>query len=55
MSSREPRAAGAIIALLTIAGALVGTIAGQPSLGVLGGLGAGGLLALGLWLRDRRR
>lgn len=40
--------------------ALVGVLAGgyffrQPSIGLLAGLGTGGLAALLLWLRERKR
>lgn len=49
------RAAGAIIALLSIGGAIVGTMQGQPSMGLLAGFGAGVIIAIGLWLFDRRR
>jgi hypothetical protein len=50
----SPRAAGAIIAFAVIAGAIIGTIQGQPTIGVLAGFGLSVLFALLLWLRDRR-
>lgn len=53
--SPPPRAAGAIIAFTTIAGAIIGTAEGQPTIGLLGGLGIGVLAAVLLWLRDRAR
>ncbi|WP_174274283.1 hypothetical protein [Sphingomonas bacterium] len=55
MSNRNPIAAGAPLALATMAGALIGAVLGQPSLGVLIGVGFGATLAIGLWLVDRER
>ena len=52
---RLSRAAGAPLALLIVLGALIGTIAGQPTIGVLVGFGTGVLIALALWWRDRPR
>jgi hypothetical protein len=49
-----PRAAGAVIAFTVIAGALVGTLKGQPSLGTVIGFATGVAIALGMWLLDRR-
>lgn len=46
---------GFLIALALIIGAIVGTIYGEPSIGLVVGLGAGILLAVLMWLRDRRR
>ena len=51
----EPRGAGAAIALLTISGAIAGAVLGQPSVGLLAGVALGVLVAVGLWLGDRRR
>jgi len=48
------RAAGFFIAAAVIIGAIVGTAAGQPSIGVLAGAAIGILIALVLWLQDRR-
>jgi hypothetical protein len=47
------RAAGAIIALTVIGGAVIGVIEGQPSIGLLAGLGVGVAVALLMWWRDR--
>lgn len=49
------RGAGAIIALLTITGAIAGGLAGQPSIGLLAGLGGGIAIAVILWLVEARR
>ena len=48
------RGGGAIIAGAIIAGVIGGIIAGQPSIGFLAGVGAGVLIALLFWLRERR-
>lgn len=50
-----PQAGGALLALATVIGAVAGTILGQPSIGVLAGVGAGVVLAVAVWLRDRKR
>lgn len=56
MSAKPPasRAAGAIIALTTIAGAVIGNAEGQPSLGMVIGFAIGAAVAVGLWVYDRR-
>lgn len=54
-ADREPRAGGAIIALCLIVGAVAGVLGGQPSIGLLAGLGAGIAVAVALYLRDRKR
>lgn len=51
---RIRRAGGFILAASIIAGTVGGVILGQSSLGFLAGLGAGVLLALLVWLLDRR-
>jgi hypothetical protein len=53
--SRNPSGAGAIIALLILAGTIIGGFMGQPSIGLLTGTGTGVLIAVLLWLRDRRK
>lgn len=50
---KEPTGAGAIIAFLILAGTIGGGLMGQPSIGLLAGTGAGVLIALLLWLRER--
>ena len=44
---------GIFIALGTIGGAIVGGLMGQPSAGLLAGLGLGALVALLIWWRGR--
>jgi hypothetical protein len=51
MPSRSPIAGGAPLALSIVAGAVIGFIAGQPTLGILIGAGVGIALALVVWLR----
>ena len=53
--SRAPMAGGFLLALCILVGVVVGGLAGQPSLGFLGGVGAGALLAILIWLVDRNR
>jgi hypothetical protein len=52
---RYTQAAGSVLAISIIAGAVAGVIVGQPSIGFLVGLGAGLLLVLLFWLNERRR
>jgi hypothetical protein len=49
------QAGGSILAIAIIAGTVAGVIVGQPSIGFLIGAGTGAVLAILLWLRDRRR
>jgi hypothetical protein len=52
---RSSRSGGSLLAIAIIVGAVAGTVAGQPSIGFMTGLGAG-LLLLGLvYYMDRRR
>jgi LytS/YehU family sensor histidine kinase len=53
--AKYTQAAGSMLAISIIAGAVAGTIVGQPSVGFLVGLAAGVLLAILFWLNDRRR
>ena len=53
--TRNTRAAGSVLAISILAGAVAGAIAGQPSIGFLAGLAAGVLLAIAFWLNERRR
>jgi len=52
-NNRNPIAAGAPLALIIIAGAIVGSIYGQPTIGILGGVAVGAVIAIGVWLKDR--
>jgi hypothetical protein len=52
---RPAQAAGFILAISILVGAVAGSIAGQPSIGFLAGLGAGIAISLIYWLSDRRR
>ena len=49
------RAGGSILAGAIIAGVIAGSILNQPSIGFLVGAATGVLMALLLWLWDRRR
>jgi hypothetical protein len=50
-----PQAGGFIIAVGVLAGTVVGGLEGQPSIGLLAGLGIGVVAAVAVWLVDRRR
>ncbi len=52
---RSTQAAGFILAISIMAGAVAGSIVGQPSIGFLAGLAAGVLIAILFWLNERRR
>ncbi len=53
--TRSTRAAGFILAISILGGAVAGAIVGQPSIGFLAGLATGVLIALLFWLSERRR
>ena len=53
--NKRPQAGGSILAAFIIAGVVGGIIAGQPSIGFLAGTALGTVIAVILWLRDRRR
>lgn len=55
MSRRSPQAGGFLLILAIFIGMAAGIMAGQPVLGVLTGTAVGILLALAVWLVDRRR
>jgi len=48
-------AGGFAIAFLSIAGVIVGSTQGQPTIGLLAGFAAGVAVALLVWVKDRRR
>jgi hypothetical protein len=52
---RYSQAGGAILAIAIIAGAVAGTMVGQSTIGLLVGTATGILLAILIWLNDRRR
>lgn len=53
--SRYPsRAGGCLLAFSVVAGALVGVVLGQPSVGVLAGAGVGLVLVIAVFLGERR-
>ena len=49
------QAGGVILATAIIAGTVAGVIVGEPSIGFLVGVAAGGLLTFLFWLNERRR
>jgi uncharacterized membrane protein (UPF0136 family) len=51
----SPRAGGFLIAVLTMAGVLIGGFANQPTIGLLAGLAAGVAVAVTIWLVDRAK
>ncbi|HEX2763303.1 MAG TPA: hypothetical protein VHM92_05590 [Allosphingosinicella sp.] len=52
---RFTQAAGSILALGIVGGAVAGVIVGEPSIGILAGIGGGSALAFLFWLAERRR
>lgn len=52
---RSTRAGGFLLAASILMGVVIGSIAGQPSVGFLVGLAFGLAIAISLWLRDRVR
>jgi len=50
---RETMAGGAPIALLTLAGPIVGGLLGQPTIGLLVGFALGVAIAIAIWLLGR--
>ena len=51
--SPEPLAGGGPLALLMIAGVVIGGFMGQPTIGLLAGTALGVALAIVIWLRTR--
>lgn len=54
-SSKATSAGGCFIAALVPAGAVIGGMLGQPSIGMLIGLSLGAAMAVAIWLRERGR
>ena len=52
--NKRTQAGGFLIAAGVIVGTIAGSIANQPSIGFLAGLATGILIAVLLWLKDRR-
>ena len=52
-SNKSGNAGGFFIAFGAVAGVLIGGILGEPSFGLLSGLGLGALIALAIWLKER--
>ncbi len=50
-----PQAGGVLLALSILAGAVIGTIRHEPTVGVLAGIGVGIALTITLWWIDQRR
>ena len=53
--NRNPTGSGAIIAFLAIGGTIGGGFLGQPTIGLLAGVGSGVAIAILLWWRERER
>lgn len=50
-----PRAAGGLLALSILAGAIIGVVFQQSTIGLLAGSAIGAAIALAFWLADRKR
>ncbi len=55
MARPNPKAGGCFLTLCILGGAIAGLAINNPMKGVLAGTGLGILLAVVLWLADRRR
>ena len=55
VNKKAGSAGGCFIAGLVPAGAVIGGLLGQPSIGMLSGLGLGVAIAIAIWLRERKR
>jgi len=51
----QSRGAGIFIVLAIAIGTAVGTAMGQSSAGLVAGIAVGSVIAIALWLRDRKR
>lgn len=52
--SNSPKGGGAPLALLVLAGVIIGGLMGQPTIGLLVGLGLGIAVAVLIWRRGLR-
>ena len=52
---KRPRSAGALLALAIVVGTVIGIFKGESSAGFLAGLAAGIVIAVLVWLLDRRQ
>lgn len=50
-----PRAAGALLALSIIAGAFIGVLCGESTIGILVGTAVGLAITIAFWWRERPR
>ena len=48
-------AGGFFIFVGLMIGSIIGIIYGQPSIGMVGGMASGGIIATAIWLLDRRK
>jgi hypothetical protein len=55
MRGSSTKAGGFFLTLLILAGLIAGVMIGNPMLGVLAGTAAGVVVALALWVIDRRK
>jgi uncharacterized membrane protein (UPF0136 family) len=55
MTRPDPRAGGCFLSMLILVGFVAGLALGDPVAGALAGTAAGALLALAIWLLDRKR
>lgn len=53
MPTPSPIAGGAPLALSIVAGAFIGLVMGEPTIGILAGTAVGVAIALTVWLRSR--
>lgn len=53
--SSSPLGGGILLAIGSIGGAIVGTVMGQPSIGLVAGVVLGALGATAIWLWDKAR
>jgi uncharacterized membrane protein (UPF0136 family) len=51
----NPAAAGVLLMIAILGGAIIGMVVRQPSAGLVSGIVVGTIVALLFWLRDRKR